>query len=78
MHAEKEAKRAAKRAKLEAKQAAENIGVNVPPVDVAPMTGRVAHLPVAVAVAMPAMPTPIGMPNLARAAAALGVGIDAD
>ena len=64
--AEKEAKRAAKLAKRETIGTAE-----ITP----PLAARVDGLPIAVALPMP---TPVAMPNLGRAAAALGVTLDAD
>ena len=73
VQAEKEAKRADKLAKREAKRAASMRAENTPPVAVtaaAPIAAYMDGLPVVRAVPMC---TPVPMPNLARAAAALGV-----
>ena len=78
VQAEKEAKRADKLAKREAKRAASMRAENTPPVAVtaaADLDGLyMDRLPVARAILMP---TPVAMPNLARAAVELGVTLDA-
>ena len=70
VQAEKEAKQEAKRAKREAKRAAGLPMANTPPVACVPIAANTDGLPVAAAIPMP---TPVAMPNLARAAVALGV-----
>ena len=70
VQAEKEAKRAVKLAKREAKRAASMPTENTPPVACVPIAANTDGLPVAAAIPMP---TPVAMPNLARAAVALGV-----
>ena len=74
VQAEREAKREAKCAKREAKRAAAVPSENTPPVACVPIAAIMDGLPVACAVPMR---TPVPMPNLARAAAALGVDMDA-
>ena len=72
MNAERAAKRAAKLAKRDAKPTAEN----TPPL--ATTAARFGGLPFAMGIPM-VMPTPVEMPNFARAASnILDAGIDAD
>ena len=74
VQAEKEAKRVDKLAKREAKRAASMPTENTPPVACVPIAANMDGLPVACAVPMC---TPVPMPNLARAAAELGVDMEA-
>ena len=78
VQAEKEQKRQLKEERKQVKLAATNVtNENAPPAAIAVpacMDGHVDGLPVAVVVPMPCtVPTPVAMPNLARAAAELGV-----